>query len=43
VHSKPGQDDQLTRYLADHSEMATQTGMPGIVPYASFVSYDGKE
>lgn len=37
------QESRLTRYLADHSEVATRTGMPGIVPYASFVSYDGKE
>jgi sigma-E factor negative regulatory protein RseA len=43
VHSEPAHDARLTRYLADHSEVATQTGMPGIVPYASFVSYDGKE
>lgn len=43
VHSEPGEDDRLTRYLADHTEMATHTGMPGIVPYASFVSYDGQQ
>lgn len=42
-HSDPVQESRLTRYLADHSEVASQTGMPGIVPYASFVSYDGEE
>jgi sigma-E factor negative regulatory protein RseA len=42
IHSAPAEDDRLTRYLADHTEMATQTGMPGIVPYASFVGYDGQ-
>lgn len=42
-HTKPMPEGRLTRYLADHSEVASQTGMPGIVPYASFVSYDGEE
>ncbi len=42
-HSEPVQESRLTTYLADHSEAASQTGMPGIVPYASFVSYDGEK
>lgn len=42
-HSEPAQESRLTTYLADHSEAASQTGMPGIVPYASFVSYDGEK
>lgn len=42
-HSSPIQESRLTTYLADHSEVASQTGMPGIVPYASFVSYDGEK
>lgn len=42
-HSDPVPEGRLTSYLADHSEVASQTGMPGIVPYASFVSYDGEE
>jgi sigma-E factor negative regulatory protein RseA len=41
--SRPEQEDRINRYLADHNEFATQSGMPGIVPYATFVSYDGKE
>lgn len=40
---QPSQQSRLSSYLADHSEVASQTGIPGIVPYASFVSYDGKE
>jgi len=43
THSDPVHESRLTSYLADHSEVASQTGMPGIVPYASFISYDGKE
>lgn len=42
-HNYPVKESRLTSYLADHSEVASQTGMPGIVPYASFISYDGKE
>lgn len=43
VPRDPAPESRLTRYLADHSEVASQTGMPGIVPYASFVSYDSEE
>lgn len=43
THSAPEQESRLTSYLADHSEVASQSGMPGIVPYASFVSYDGEK
>jgi sigma-E factor negative regulatory protein RseA len=41
--SRPEQESRLNRYLAEHNEFATQGGLPGIVPYASFVSYDGQE
>jgi sigma-E factor negative regulatory protein RseA len=41
--SRPEQESQLNRYLAEHNEFATQGGLPGIVPYATFVSYDGEE
>lgn len=41
--SRPEQESRLNRYLAEHNEFATQGGLPGIVPYATFVSYDGKE
>jgi sigma-E factor negative regulatory protein RseA len=42
-HSETTQESRLSRYLADHSEAASQTGIPGIVPYASFVSYDAQQ
>jgi sigma-E factor negative regulatory protein RseA len=41
--SGPEQESRLNRYLAEHNEFATQGSLPGIVPYATFVSYDGKE
>lgn len=41
--SRPDQEERLNRYLADHNEFATQGGVPAIVPYATFVSYDGKK
>lgn len=43
TQSGPEQEDRLNRYLVEHNEFATQGGLPGIVPYATFVSYDGKE
>ena len=42
-NSDATQESRLSSYLADHSEEASQTGIPGIVPYASFVSYDGQK
>jgi sigma-E factor negative regulatory protein RseA len=41
--SQPEEEDRLNRYLADHNEFATQGSLQGIVPYATFVSYDNKE
>lgn len=41
--SRPEQEERLNSYLADHNEFATQGAVPTIVPYATFVSYDGKE
>lgn len=41
--SRPDQENRLNSYLADHNEFATQGSVPTIVPYATFVSYDGKE
>lgn len=38
---QPAVEDRLNSYLADHSEFAVQGGAPSLIPYASFVSYDG--
>lgn len=38
---QPAVEDKLNGYLADHSEFAIQGGAPSLIPYASFVSYDG--
>lgn len=32
---------RLDRYLEKHSQYATQGGVQGVMPYTSFVSYDG--
>ena len=37
---QPGLENKLNRYLVDHSEYASARGMTGVLPYASFVSYD---
>ncbi len=36
----PGLESKLNRYLVDHSEYAASGGLGGVLPYASFVSYD---
>jgi len=38
---QPAVEDKLNDYLADHSEFGIQGGAPSLIPYASFVSYDG--
>ncbi|WP_172838738.1 sigma-E factor negative regulatory protein [Solemya velesiana gill symbiont] len=40
--SQPEVESKLNRYLVDHSEYASPGGMTGVLPYASFVSYDAK-
>ena len=38
--AEPTVESRLNRYLEDHSEYASPGGMSGVLPYASFVSYD---
>ena len=38
---KPEMGSQLDGYLEEHSEHAVQGGVQGVMPYTSFVSYDG--
>ena len=38
--SSPEIEDELNRFLIDHSEYTTQSGVPGLLPYATFVVYD---
>lgn len=33
-------ESKLNRYLMEHNEFASPTGMQGVLPYASFVAYD---
>jgi len=35
-------EEELNRLMIDHSEYSSETGVPGMIPYASFVSYDQK-
>jgi sigma-E factor negative regulatory protein RseA len=37
---RPEVESRLNRYLVDHNEYAAPAGMTGVLPYASFVSYD---
>jgi len=39
---QPTNDSKLNRYLVDHSEYSAPGGMAGILPYATFVTYDPK-
>jgi len=41
--ARPGvmPEARINRYLVDHNEYATNGGLSGFMPYASFVSYDG--
>lgn len=41
THGQPEVESKLNSYLADHNEFAGQGGVTGLIPYASFVSYDG--
>jgi sigma-E factor negative regulatory protein RseA len=38
---KPKVESRLNNYLVNHQELAPVSNMKGIMPYASFVSYDG--
>jgi len=38
--SEPGVESKLNQYLVDHSEYASPGGISGVLPYATFVSYD---
>ena len=38
--SSPELEDELNQLLIEHSEYTTQTGIPGLLPYATFVVYD---
>ncbi|MES9872717.1 MAG: sigma-E factor negative regulatory protein [Candidatus Sedimenticola sp. 6PFRAG7] len=40
--NRPEVESKLNRYLVDHSEYASSGGMSGVLPYASFVTYDAK-
>lgn len=37
---RPEVESKLNQYLVDHNEYASPGGMTGVLPYASFVSYD---
>jgi len=38
----PEVEQELNQFLIEHSEYTNQAGMPGLVPYATFVVYDKK-
>jgi sigma-E factor negative regulatory protein RseA len=40
---KPKVESRLNSYLVNHQEYAPAGNMKGIMPYAKFVSYDGKQ
>ena len=39
---RPEMESNLNQYLEDHNGYAVQGGVQGVMPYASFVSYDGR-
>ena len=39
---EPEVEQELNQFLIEHSEYTNQAGMPGLVPYATFVVYDKK-
>ncbi len=39
---EPELERELNQFLIEHSEYTHQSGMPGLVPYATFVVYDKK-
>ena len=40
--SEPQVESKLNGYLVDHNEYAAPGGMSGVLPYATFVSYDAQ-
>jgi sigma-E factor negative regulatory protein RseA len=40
--AEPEVEQELNQFLIEHSEYTHQSGMPGLVPYATFVVYDKK-
>ena len=40
--SQPEVEQELNQFLIEHSEYTNQSGIPGLVPYATFVVYDKK-
>lgn len=42
TEGKPALQEKLTRYLVKHQEYASAGGMKGVLPYATFVSYEGR-
>ena len=41
--AQPTVESKLNRYLVNHSEYATQAGVGGVTPYATFVGYDSAQ
>jgi sigma-E factor negative regulatory protein RseA len=41
TEGRPALEQKLTRYLVKHQEYAPAGGMKGVLPYATFVSYEG--
>lgn len=42
TEDRPALEQKLTRYLVKHQEYAPVGGMKGVLPYATFVSYEGR-
>jgi len=40
---KPEVESRLNAYLVNHQELSPSSNIKGIMPYATFVSYDGKQ
>lgn len=40
---KPAVESRLNAYLVNHQERSPSTNIKGIIPYATFVSYDGNK
>jgi sigma-E factor negative regulatory protein RseA len=40
---KPAVESRLNKYLVNHQERSPSSNIKGIMPYATFVSYDGKK
>lgn len=39
---RPAVEQKLTRFLVNHQEYAPASGMKGVLPYATFVAYEGR-